>query len=141
MTIMRVLPAAVLAIPLLLLSCRPVCACLPPRGFAAVAGTVHDAAGAPVQGATILVRQNVDERCIFPDTGHRPGFTVDTTADAGGRFSVGLEAFFDSRQCIRVRAFRGEPHVTDSATAADFVLTFREKGERVDTQVVAFVLP
>jgi hypothetical protein len=125
-----------------MLACFPTepCACPPSTALFTRFGSVHDADGQPVAGASIVGTSWRGTAC---GTGPADLLVADPIrSNASGAFRGHLRSLFEPGfRCLRLVAFVTEPGVSDSASIPDVTVYFRIDREPSDSLGVLVQLP
>lgn len=114
-----------------------ICACPPLRTAVYALGTVTDAAGAPVQGATVVFQ---DVTRGYPPHSLSLENRGDTRTDAAGAFRGTVYSFSDTG-VREVRAVVAPAGAADTVWRSIGPVTFRRTSESLDTVRIALSLP
>ena len=136
---MRPLSRALAALAVIALACSTptdVCGCPPARSAVVVAGTVADAAGAPVAGARILL----DAVPLTLSSEPPIAYSIVPVTDAAGAFAGRAYSLWaDDEQALRAAVVR--PGTADTVRLRLGAATLRPEHGRLDTVRVALRLP
>lgn len=125
---------ATLLLTAIFLACditRPMCACPPATTTFRVYGTVIDANGSPIAGATLAARASADARCDSYPEQFEP---ILSRVDEPGAFSALLRSGSQpALRCLRLASYRTLPGTSDSAVVAGLLVTFKMDHERPDS--------